>query len=71
MYAVPNAGSFEVSINSGLGSYFAVAEPDYELDVLKVNVPTSTNDTEVEQFTISFDSDSISFSIIDEISSKD
>jgi len=58
MYAVPNAGSFEVSLNSGLGSYFAVSEPDYELDVIKVNVPTSTTEREVEQFTINFDSDS-------------
>ena len=56
MYAVPNSSSFEVSLNSGLDTYFAVSEPDYELDVLKVNVPTSKGDAEVEQFTINFES---------------
>jgi hypothetical protein len=58
MYAVPGAESFEISLNSGLGSYFAVAEPDYALDVLKVKVPTNVSTSEVEQFTIGFDSDS-------------
>jgi len=58
MYAIPGAESFEISLNSGLGSYFAVAEPDYALDILKVKVPTNVSSSEVEQFTISFDSDS-------------
>lgn len=58
MYAIPGAESFEISLNSGLGSYFAVAEPDYALDILKVKVPTSTSASEVEQFTIGFNSDS-------------
>ncbi len=58
MYAVPGATSFQVSLNSGLGTYFAFREPDYTLDVLKVEVPVETAATETEQFTINFASDS-------------
>jgi hypothetical protein len=58
MYAVPGANSFQVSLNSQLGVYFAVREPDYKLDVLKVDVPVSTSPAETEQFTINFTSDS-------------
>jgi hypothetical protein len=58
MYAVPGASSFQIGLNSELGVYFAVNEPDYALDVLKVDVPVSASPTEVEQFTITFGSDS-------------
>ena len=57
MYAVPGASSFQVSLNSDLGVYFAVNEPDYAKDVLKVDVPVQTA-PETEQFTISFGKDS-------------
>jgi hypothetical protein len=55
MYAVPGAASFEVSLNSELGVYLGVAEPDYSMDVVKVDVPVSTSPAEVEVFTISFE----------------
>lgn len=55
MYAVPGADSFEISLNSELDVFLGVAEPDYSMDVLKVNVPTATPPTEVETFTISFE----------------
>lgn len=57
MYAVPGATEWEVSLNSELGVFFGVAEPDYNLDVAKVKVPAQ-NAPETEQFTISFASDS-------------
>ena len=57
MYAVPGATSFQVSLNSELGIYFGVNEPDYTKDVIKVDVPTETTD-ETEQFVINFSSDS-------------
>ena len=58
MYAVPGANSFQVSLNSELGVYFAVREPDYTKDVIKVNVPVTAAPNETEQFTINFGSDS-------------
>lgn len=58
MYAVPGPSIWEVSLNSGTGVFFGAAEPDYELDVLKVEVPSQTTESETEQFTISFASDS-------------
>ncbi len=58
MYAVPGPTSFQVSLNSELGTYFAISEPDYKLDVLKVDVPVTAAPAETEQFTINFASDS-------------
>ena len=57
MYAVPGPTSFQVSLNSELGVYFGVNEPDYTKDVLKVDVPTAVNPTEVEQFVIELSAD--------------
>jgi hypothetical protein len=56
MYAVPGATSFQIGLNSELGVFLAVNEPDYALDVLKVEVPVQTA-PETEKFTISFSSD--------------
>ncbi len=58
MYAVPGANNWEVSLNSELGVFFGIGEPDYELDVVKVQVPSQPYPTETEQFTINFESDS-------------
>jgi len=57
MYAVPGPDSFQISLNSELGVYFAVNEPDYALDVVKVNLPVETA-PETEQLTITFNTDS-------------
>ncbi|MEQ8925059.1 MAG: DUF2911 domain-containing protein [Fulvivirga sp.] len=57
MYAVPSAESWEVSLNSELGE-FGYFEPDYEQDVVKVNVPVQEAPQETEQFTITLTSDS-------------
>src|SRR5258706_1181428 len=42
MYAVPGPASFQVSLNSEVGVYFANNEPNYSLDVLNVDLPVST-----------------------------
>lgn len=55
MYAVPGADAFEVSLNSELGVYLGVQEPDYSKDVVKVSAPVTTPSAEVEKFTISFE----------------
>jgi hypothetical protein len=53
MYAVPGASSWQISLNSELGK-FGFFEPDYKLDVAKVDVtPSPTSET--EQLTITFD----------------
>lgn len=57
MYAVPGPTSFQVGLNSETGTFFAVREPDYSKDVLKVDAPV-TEAPETEQLTISFASDS-------------
>lgn len=58
MYAVPGPTTWEVSLNSEVGVFFRAAEPDNSLDVVKVQVPAQNNQPELEQFTISFDTDS-------------
>ena len=52
MYAIPNAGEFEIVLNSELGQWGAF-EPDSSLDVLRTKVPVETTDSLVEQYTIS------------------
>jgi hypothetical protein len=59
MYAVPNADSWEISLNSELGK-FGFFEPDYKLDVAKVKVPVQTAPVESEQLTINFAGDTTS-----------
>ncbi len=56
MYAVPGPTSFKVALNSELGVYFGITEPDYTKDVLKVEIPTQSA-PETEQFVINFSSD--------------
>ncbi len=59
MYAVPGASTFQVSLNSELGVFLGVTEPDYSMDVVKVDLPVITTASEVEQFVINFASDSV------------
>jgi len=54
MYAVPGAVSFQISLNSKIGSFSGAPKPDYALDVIKVNIPVAEV-SETEKFTITFD----------------
>ncbi len=56
MYAVPNQTSWQISLNSELGK-FGFFEPNYALDVAKVEVPVTRHAEETEQFTITFEPD--------------
>ncbi len=58
MYAVPGPDAFEISLNSELGVFFAIGEPDYDLDVVKIQAPVTMRDEVTEQLTINFTSDS-------------
>lgn len=52
IYAIPDAETFELVLNSALGVW-GVFEPDPEKDILKTNVAIVRVSTPVEQFTIS------------------
>lgn len=54
MYAVPKAETWQISLNSELGK-FGYFEPNYALDVAKVEVPVNKESEVVEQFSISFE----------------
>lgn len=54
MYAVPGVDSFLISLNSEVGSFSGAGEPDYSLDVLKVDVPVTRMSDVTEKFIISF-----------------
>jgi hypothetical protein len=58
MYAVPNATSWQVSLNSELGVFLGFREPNYDLDVVKIEVPVGVAPAETEQFVINFSNDS-------------
>lgn len=57
MYALPNTDSWEVSLNSALGEW-GYSEPDYALDIIKINIPVKATPQETEQLTIRFANDS-------------
>ena len=38
MYALPGADSFQISLNTELGVFFGVTEPDYSKDAVKVSI---------------------------------
>lgn len=57
MYAVPGANSFQISLNSEVGVFLAVSEPNVSLDVVKVDLPVETA-PETEQLMINFSSNS-------------
>jgi hypothetical protein len=57
IYAVPRQTSWQISLNSELGK-FGYFEPNYALDVAKVEVPVTRTPDETEQLTFTFDPDS-------------
>lgn len=62
MYCVPSANTWQLTLNSELGK-FGYFEPDYDLDVLKVDVPVEVSPSETEMFTVDFSSDSTAASL--------
>ena len=56
MYAVPGADSFEITLNSETGVFFAFGEPDHELDLFSIDAPVTRQNQVTEQFTINIDS---------------
>lgn len=52
MYAIPGPESFEIILNTELGTWGAL-QPDNSKDILKTNVPVVKLNAPVEQYTIS------------------
>jgi len=50
-YTIPDQDSWEIALNSELGKWGAF-EPDYELDIIRVPVPSEKSSILTEQFTI-------------------
>ena len=55
MYAVPGADSWQITLNSQLGTWGS-DPPDHSMDVTTVDVPAGKAPSETEQFTINFGS---------------
>ena len=62
IYAIPYSNFWKIAINSDAGA-FGFSEPYYEKDIYRINVPVSTLDKMIEQFTIDFVKDSIGVSL--------
>ena len=56
LYTIPEAARWKVVLNSELAQW-GKFEPNYDLDVVRVEVPVLNPKTEVEQFTIEFQPD--------------
>ena len=54
MYTIPGATEWTVALNSELGVYFGIVEPDYAKDVVRIQVPVGTAPSETEQLIINF-----------------
>lgn len=53
IYAIPQADHWIVALNEEAGA-FGYSEPDYNKDIMRVNIPTATLMSPLEQFTIDF-----------------
>jgi hypothetical protein len=53
VYAVPEEDHWVISLNSEFDS-FGYSEPDYEMDIMSVNIATAKLMNPIEQFTIDF-----------------
>lgn len=56
IYAIPGPDTFEITLNSETDVFFGAVEPDYDLDVLTIEVPVQQSNSPVETFTIGFSS---------------
>lgn len=63
IYAIPGKETWTVAVNSVTGQW-GYAEPNYDKDVLRVEVPVTYNNDPVEQFTISFATDSTGVNMV-------
>ena len=62
MYVVPYKDSWKLTLNTEAGS-FGYNEPNYELDILSINVSTINMSELLEQLTIDFIEDDLGISM--------
>lgn len=62
VYAVPEEDHWVITLNSEFGS-FGYSEPDYEKDIMSVNIASAQLISPVEQFTIDFIEGELSLSL--------
>ena len=63
LFTVPYEDSWTVALSSESDVFFAIAQPDPKLDVLKTEVPVKPSENLIEQFTIEFAKDSLGVSM--------
>ena len=63
LFTVPYKDSWTVALSSESDVFFAIAQPDPKLDVLKTEVPVKPSENLIEQFTIEFAKDSLGVSM--------
>ena len=62
MYAVPHKDTWQITLNTDAGA-FGYSEPDYDKDLISVNVSSKQMTEIIEQLTIDFIDDSIGTSL--------
>ena len=63
LFTFPYEDSWTVTLSSESDVFFAIAQPDPKLDVLKTEVPVKSSENLIEQFTIEFAKDSLGVSM--------
>ena len=59
LFTFPYENNWTVSLSSESDVFFAIAQPDPKLDVLKTEVPVKPSENLIEQFTVEFTKDSL------------
>ena len=59
LFTFPYKNNWTVSLSSESDVFFAIAQPDPKLDVLKTEVPVKRSENLIEQFTVEFTKDSL------------
>ena len=59
LFTIPYENNWTVSLSSESDVFFAIAQPDPKLDVLKTEVPVKPSENLIEQFTVEFTKDSL------------
>ncbi|MBT4246099.1 MAG: DUF2911 domain-containing protein [Flavobacteriaceae bacterium] len=62
LYTKPGLNTWDITFNS-TNAYFGISQPDSEMDLFSITVPSNTIDESIEQLTFDFVSDSLSSGI--------
>ncbi|MBT5596616.1 MAG: DUF2911 domain-containing protein [Flavobacteriaceae bacterium] len=62
LYTKPGLNTWDITFNS-TNAYFGISQPDSEMDLFSITVPSNTIDEPIEQLTFDFVSDSLSSGI--------